>query len=43
MALLLDGDTLVAGAGAEDSGATGVAGDQADNSAMNAGAVYVFD
>ena len=42
-AVALDGDTLVAGAGAEDSSATGVGGDQADNSAMNAGAAYVFE
>ena len=42
-AVALDGDTLVAGAGGEDSSATGVGGDQADNSAMNAGAVYVFE
>ena len=38
----LDGDTLVVGATHEDSAATGVNGDQTDNSAQNAGAVYVF-
>ena len=38
----LSGDTLAAGATAEDSAATGINGDEADNSARNAGAVYVF-
>ena len=38
----LSGDTLVVGAPGEDSAATGVNGDQADNSAFNSGAVYVF-
>ncbi len=38
----LSGDTLSVGAHAEDSAATGVNGNQADNSALNAGAVYVF-
>ncbi len=38
----LSGDTLVVGAGYEDSGATGVNGDQGDNGADRAGAVYVF-
>ena len=37
-----DGNTLAVGAYAEDSAATGVNGNQADNSASNAGAVYVF-
>ena len=36
------GDTVVVGAGYEDSNATGVNGNQADNSASNAGAAYVF-
>lgn len=36
------GDTLVVGARFEASGATGVAGDLDDNSAMRAGAVYVY-
>ena len=35
-------DTIAIGAPREDSGATGVGGDQADGSAENAGAVYVF-
>jgi hypothetical protein len=40
--LSLSGDTLVVGASYEDSSATGVDGDQADNSAADSGAVYVF-
>jgi hypothetical protein len=40
--LALSGDTLAIGAYVEDSGATGVNGDQDDNSAENSGAVYVF-
>ena len=39
--LALSDDTLVMGAAYEDSAATGVNGDQADNSARNAGAAYV--
>ncbi|NOT22458.1 MAG: integrin [Nitrospiraceae bacterium] len=38
----LFGDTLVIGAPLEDSSATGVNGDQANNSAPESGAVYVF-
>jgi hypothetical protein len=38
----LDDDTLVVGAPWEDSHATGVNGDQADNSAVRSGAAYVF-
>ena len=37
-----DGDTLAVGAFNENSAATGVNGDQADNSMFDAGAVYVF-
>jgi len=37
-----DGDTLVVGAQSEDSAATGIDGDQANNSAANSGAVYAF-
>ncbi len=37
-----DGDTLAVGAPWEDSNATGINGDQSDNSAGFAGAVYVF-
>ncbi|HWO19525.1 MAG TPA: FG-GAP repeat protein, partial [Kofleriaceae bacterium] len=38
----LSGDTLAVGALCEDSAATGVDGNQADNSASSAGAAYVF-
>jgi hypothetical protein len=38
----VDGDTIVVGAHGEDSAATGVDGDQSDNSADMAGAAYVF-
>jgi len=38
----LSGDTLAVGALSEDSAATGVNGNQADNRASNAGAVHVF-
>jgi hypothetical protein len=38
----LSGDTLIIGAFAEDSAATGVNGDQASNAADGAGAAYVF-
>jgi hypothetical protein len=41
-ALALFGDTLAVGAWLEDSGATGVGGNQADSTATDAGAVYVF-
>src|ERR1700741_830272 len=37
-----DGDTLAVGAFNENSAATGVNGDQADNAALDSGAVYVF-
>ena len=44
-ALALDGDgtTLAVGAMAESSKATGIDGDQTDNSATGSGAVYVFE
>jgi len=42
VALSGDGSTLVVGGYAEDSTATGINGNQADNSAPNSGAVYVF-
>ena len=42
VALTGDGSTLVVGAYREDSAATGSGGDQANNTAMDAGAVYVF-
>lgn len=38
----LSGDTLAVGTWGEDSNATGVNGNQADNSASSSGAVYVF-
>jgi hypothetical protein len=37
-----DGNTLAVGVPEEDSSATGLAGDQSDDSASNAGAAYVF-
>ncbi len=40
--IALDGDTLVVGARFEDSAATGINGNQADNSAPDSGAAYVF-
>jgi hypothetical protein len=42
LALSADGNTLAVGAWGEDSSATGVNGNQADNSFGNAGAAYVF-
>ena len=38
----VSGDTVVVGAAYESSNATGINGDQNDNSALNAGAAYVF-
>lgn len=38
----IDGDTLVVGAPREDSAATGVGGNEADNSVQDSGAAYVF-
>ena len=38
----ISGNTMVVGASSEDSGATGVNGDQDDNSVSAAGAAYVF-
>jgi len=40
--LSADGDTLAVGAQGEDSAATGIDGDEGDNSAADAGAVYVY-
>jgi hypothetical protein len=42
LALSGDGNTLSVSAWQEDSNATGIGGNQADNSALAAGAVYVF-
>ena len=39
----VSGDTVVVGANRDDSIATGVNGNQANNSASDAGAAYVFD
>jgi hypothetical protein len=43
LALSGDGNTLAVGAEQEDSNATGIDGDQSDNSLEEAGAVYVFE
>jgi uncharacterized repeat protein (TIGR01451 family) len=40
--LAISDNTLVVGAYSEDSNATGVNGDQSDNTAQNSGAAYVF-
>ena len=42
VALAADGNTMVVGSPYEDSGATGVGGDQANQSAIDAGAAYVY-
>jgi hypothetical protein len=42
LALSGDGNTLAVGAPAEASAATGVNGDQSDNTAVSSGAVYLF-
>src|SRR6202049_1967013 len=42
VALSGDGNTMAVGATAEDGAAKGINGNQADHSAINAGAVYVF-
>lgn len=42
VALSADGSTLAVGAAFEDGGATGVDGNQGDNSAASSGAAYVF-
>ncbi len=41
-AVAISGDTIVVGAYAESSNATGVNGNEADNSAVSSGAAYVF-
>jgi hypothetical protein len=41
-AVALDGDTLAVGTPFEDSNATGIGGDQANNAATESGAVFVF-
>jgi hypothetical protein len=42
VALSRDGGTLAGGAIAESSSATSIGGDQTDNSASGAGAVYLY-
>src|SRR5438105_9089676 len=42
VALSADGNTMAVGTNAEDSAAKGINGNQADHSAISAGAVYVF-
>jgi hypothetical protein len=42
VALSADGNTLAVGATREDSNANGIGGDQTNNSASNAGAVYLY-
>ena len=42
VAISRDGNTLAIGAPYESSGATGIDGEQSDNSAFASGAVYVF-
>ena len=42
VSVAVSGDTVVVGAFGEDSSATGVNGNQSDNSAADAGAMYIF-
>jgi hypothetical protein len=42
VALSGDGDTLAVSALDEDSNATGIGGDQTNNSVFNSGAVYLY-
>ena len=42
-AVASNGEALIIGAMFEDSAATGIEGDQTDNSAPQAGALYVFE
>ena len=42
LALSADGNTLAVGAISEDSAGTGIGADQSDNSALSAGAVYIY-
>ncbi|MDW8373921.1 MAG: FG-GAP repeat protein, partial [Planctomycetota bacterium] len=42
VALSADGNTLAVGAPYEESNATGIGGNQNDNSAADSGAVYLF-
>jgi hypothetical protein len=42
LTLSADGNTIAVSAPGEDSNATGMSGDQSNNSALNSGAVYIF-
>jgi hypothetical protein len=42
VSLSADGTSLAVGAAFEDSAATGIGGDQTDNSATDSGAVYLY-
>src|SRR5690349_1102822 len=42
VSIAIAGDTMVVGAPGEDSNATGVDGDQSDDSASSSGAAFVF-
>ncbi|MFN0126082.1 MAG: integrin [Verrucomicrobiales bacterium] len=42
VAAAISGDTIVVGAIGEDSGATGINGDQTNNTRFNSGAAYIF-
>ncbi len=42
LSVAIDGDTMVIGAPFESSSATGINGDETDNSAIESGAVYIF-
>jgi hypothetical protein len=42
LSVAISGDTIVVGASSESSNATGINGDQSNNSAIHAGAAYVF-
>jgi hypothetical protein len=42
LSVAVSGDTLVVGAPGEDSNATGINGNQSDNSVQGSGAVYVY-
>ena len=42
ISVAISGDTVVVGAYSEDSNATGINGDQTDNTAVGSGAAYVF-
>ena len=42
VSVAISGDTMIIGAPGEDSNATGVNGDQANDSALDSGAAFVF-